>query len=267
MRSMPYGSSGYGSGGYGSGNKYGSNTDNDTNYTDNNQTDDYSSDNHISTKKHSFTHLDGVIAGYEIEDDNTGFFMAWLKSLIYGIPFVTKSQKHIFQLMEDEFDSSGACNEVHLLGEIDSGKLNNGERVIVFGTKTGNGAYLAKKIVKANNGMRVTLKKAIPAMIIRVVTLFVLIAIFGLISSFSNSDISAMQGIAATDVWKKILAVVIVVLAVAFGGKLRDATGLSPKILWIVVAIAVGLLIPEVGATILILCLVFWVLKRLISGK
>ena len=281
-----YGSGGYGSGGYGSGDDgssgnssggygssgYGSgNSDNgDNNYGSGGSfPGDDGSSAKVTPKNKGY--IDGIVTGYEIEKDDTGFLGAWFKSLFFGIPFATKSEKHIFQLVTDEFDSYSSSVEVHMVGKINSGKINNGERVRVFGFKTGNGEYLAKKIIKINNNMRVTLKNAIPAFIIRLITILLLMMIIGVVVNLKtvntpnggveNGGTENMSNLFNAALWKQILAGAIVILTLIFGGKLRNMTGLSMKVLWIIVAVLVSLLIPEVGATIALIWILIWAFK------
>lgn len=287
-----YGSGGYGSGGYGSGGGYGSNGSNNggSNYEPDNGSSGYGTGGYSNDDDYGYGnsgggktpakklfgsnkgYVDGIVAGYEVEQDNTGFLGAWFKSLFLGIPFAVKSQKHIFQLVADEFNSDSACTEVHLCGEISSGKINNGERVRVYGNKTVSGAYLAKKIVKTNNNMKVTMKKAMPAFIVRVVTILLLAIIIGVATNFSGmgsgtgtGGTETMGNLFNAELWKQILAGAIVILTLVFGGKIRNMTGLSMKVLWIIAAVLVSLLIPEVGATIVVICILIWAIKLMMG--
>ena len=302
-----YGSGGYGSGGYGSGGSsgnggggYGGSNNGNGNYgtggyggqnndSGNYGTGGYSGSNNgndnqghfggKNTSKKKFLgnnsgFIDGIVSGYEVEPDNTGFLGAWFKSLFIGIPFAVKSQKHIFQLVTDEFNSDGACTEVHLVGEISSGKINNGERVRVYGDKTISGAYYAKQIVKTNSGMKTTMKNAIPAFIIRAVTIILLIAIISIAVGFSGTGSGYSNDVASQEakntvfdasLLKQFLAGIIVILTLIFGGKIRNMTGLSIKVLWIIVAVLVSLLIPAVGATIVTILIVVWAIKMMMG--
>ncbi len=267
---MGYGSSGYGTGGYGSG---GSGNGSDDYGSGSYYPDDDLSQNKkggrklLGNRPEESDYVEGIVSGYQMNEDNTGFLVAWFKSLIYGVPFVTKSKKHIFQLIADEFDSNNYCAEVHFVGEISSGMINNGERVRVYGSRQGSGAYLAKKIIKLNSNMRVTLKNAIPALVIRCVSILVFIGILGiLIGSSGEASVGGKNmNLFESGSLRVVLAVAIAVLTLVFGNKIRGATGLSMKVLWIVALVLIGLLVPDIGVAIILLIAMAWMIKRILK--
>ena len=174
-----------------------------------------------------------------------------------------------------------------MVGDIVAGRLNNGERVTVYGSKSIGGPFMARKIVKSNSNMNVQLRNAMPAFIVRIITLALIAVIVGIVMQFTggnpsggntvvdggntngsatNTSGSSTGGLFNAALWKQILAGAIVILTLVFGGKIRNMTGLSIKVLWIIVAVLVGLLVPEIGASIVMICVIIWAIKLMIRG-
>lgn len=136
----------------------------------------------------------GIAINCGTVEDEGNSMSRWFKSFFSGIDYSSSSVINVFTLVSEESMNTigndiGNQYEVLLYGDISGSRLNPNEKVEVIGKVNGDNQIEARAITKINSRVRIKVKGALSAGIVRFVTIFIVILPFALaiILALANS--------------------------------------------------------------------------------
>ena len=128
---------------------------------------------------------EGVVRNVVEGKDPVGLIGRWFRSLFSGVPFCLSDEQTEFQVFSNWTGSSNAsghaADKVIAYGKITSGKPVQDNTVRIYGKRDSNNAIIATGIENTTDGTFTVFNPApMPAVVVRIISLIVLILIFGL---------------------------------------------------------------------------------------
>lgn len=119
------------------------------------------------------------------------FLSAWLDSLIYGMPFSRSKIRNVFNLQLQEVQdtisiSSQRSVAVTFYGDTSAGLISRGQTIHVNGHFGPDRTVYAKKIVNLTNGSIIRIDRAIPAWLVRFITLVIMLLLVWFVLGLVN---------------------------------------------------------------------------------
>lgn len=204
-----------------------------------------------------------------------GFLSGWINSLIYGVPLCfgrSAATRNVFNLAtHDIVDSTdlGARRSVAVtfFGDCNAGLIGRGQTMEVRGKKGPDGSVYAESILNRTNGTRIQFNSGIPGNVVRVLTLL-LVMVFVAVGLDAMPAVKGLRSWVSGINWGMLLLGAIVIGAglIWLISSLRRPTPGTMKVLGILVLVGLCLLVPNLGATVLVLVLVVMAIGYMLRG-
>ena len=194
----------------------------------------------------------------------SGFFSRWISSLIYGVPLClgrSAATRNVFNLATHEIVDSvdmGAQRSVAVtfFGDSNTGLIGRGQTMEVHGKKGPDGSVYAESILNRTNGTRIQFDSGISGNVVRVLTLMLVMALVA-IGLDAVPGVSGLRSWVSSVDWGGLLlgAVLVGAALIWLINSLRRPTPGTMKILGIVILVGLCVLVPDLGASVLVLVL------------
>ncbi len=202
-----------------------------------------------------------------------GFLSAWFQSLIYGVPFYTGDTRNTFNLYPLDDDDGGLdlarqhCIMVTFFGPSDSGMISSGQIMEVHGKFGPDRSFYASNIINRTNGTSVRISAGMPGNAVRIITLLVLGVLAYLLLGLDFGGGGNLAAPVFGNVnWSELLvtAAILIALLVFALKKLRNPMMRFKMFLrkgaLLLGIILVMMVLPELGAILLIIWLLWMIL-------
>ena len=126
----------------------------------------------------------GFVQNFHTSNERRSFWVKWYHSFFKSVPFSSDDSIHSFEVYPDyegTYNDYGVlCDLILIYGRIRT-RLHNNNEVEVFGKRNNDNAIIASKVVNKASNTEIRPEKAIPAIIIRLMTFAVFFFLFILI--------------------------------------------------------------------------------------
>jgi len=130
----------------------------------------------------------GITKNISVDNEKKSFLSKWFRALFTGVPFTIDDEITMFQVFPDysgtALNSLGnACDQVIVYGKLNHGAISENNDVEVYGRRDSNNNIIAKKIKNKASGTVVSPKNSLGAGAVRVITVILLLLLFGVINA------------------------------------------------------------------------------------
>jgi hypothetical protein len=139
----------------------------------------------------------GIVKNVYTDVIKRGFLFKWFRSVFTTIPFTLDNDVTTFQIYPDYSgqtlnQSGNVCDQVIIYGQVPIGFISENNDVEVFGSRDSKFRIIAKTIKNTASGSTIKAHWSLGHSIVKIITLVLLFAIFGLIS-YIMGDTQAQQ--------------------------------------------------------------------------